>query len=155
MINPWCMKFTSNKHFLVHSFRLYLTVNLVNKSMHRGVCVFDRVCACVGQSNISTVTEIQETAPSATNVATSIKFPPTKGHHREPITSESLSLACLKPLWRRVPPHTHLAALANMYLHLSDKNLFLLSTNTTATAEHCVLRNTLVGRHLNTSNTLN
>lgn len=112
------------------------------------------VCVCVGQSNISTVTEIQETAPSATNVATSIKFPPSKGHHREPITSESLSLACLKPLWRRPPPHPHLAALANTYLHPSDKNLFILRTNTTdtaVTAERCVSENTLVGKRSNTS----
>lgn len=65
---------------------------------------------CVGQSNISTVTWSQETAPSATNVATSIKFPPTKGHHSEPITSESLSLVFLKHLWRRALP----AALGNM-----------------------------------------
>lgn len=65
------------------------------------------------------MTEGQETAASATNVATSIKFPPTKGHYRKPITSVSLSLACLKPL----PHPRHLAALANTYLHPSDKNL--------------------------------
>lgn len=101
-VNHRCL---ANKRSPVQSFRLYRTVNVMNKFKGVG-CVRGRVCACVcvGQSNISTVTEIQETAPSATNVATSIKFPPTKGHHREPITSESLSLARLKPLWRRPPP---------------------------------------------------
>lgn len=136
------------KHLPVRSPCLYRTVNLVNKFKGVG-CVCVRMCVracvrmCVRQSNISTVTEIQETAPSATNVATSIKFPPTKGHHREPITSESLSLARLKPLWRRAP--LHLAAPANTYLHPSDKNIFTLYTNTTATAvsaEHCVREHT-------------
>lgn len=46
------------------------------------------VCVLVVKSIISTMTEIQEAAPSATNVAASIKFPPTKGHRRRS-TSES------------------------------------------------------------------
>lgn len=59
--------------------------------MHECVSVRLSHCVRVGQSSISTVTKNQETTPSATNVATSIKFPSTKGHHIEPITSESLS----------------------------------------------------------------
>ena len=105
------------------------------------------LCVRVGQSSISTVTEIQETAPSATNVATSIKFPPTKGHHREPITSKSLSLACLKPLWRRPRPSNSLHNPTRISINQMKTYLFCIQTPREQCLQHFASENTLVGKH--------
>lgn len=59
------------------------------------VCVC--VCGVVVKSIISTMTEIQEAAPSATNVAASIKFPPTTGHRRKSTSESVLTYTNLHP----------------------------------------------------------